>query len=238
MKYDDKVLSIRDDVANFRVEQSININTLFVLLITQYLNDGSILLDIGTGNGFVLSQILQNSNKKVQLFGVDNSNEMVKLASKNLENNAKIIKANISSMPFNDCSFDIVTAKNVTRIDAHEIFRILKDGGVFIFREYGCGKGMCEIAKMFNDRIIRQRGPEYYRELLSDAGFQIIKLDQYEVTRKYDSAKELVAIVKSFPFVENFSKYDESIILEKFAKNTIITSDPFILVAIKSKGSE
>ena len=195
-------------------------------------------MDIGTGNGFVLSQILQNSNKKVQLFGVDNSNEMVKLASKNLENNAKIIKANISSMPFNDCSFDIVTAKNVTRIDAHEIFRILKDGGVFIFREYGCGKGMCEIAKMFNDRIIRQRGPEYYRELLSDAGFQIIKLDQYEVTRKYDSAKELVAIVKSFPFVENFSKYDESIILEKFAKNTIITSDPFILVANKSKGSE
>lgn len=238
MQYDDKVLSIRDDVASFKVEQSIDVNALFMNLIVQYLKNGSILLDVGTGNGFVLSQILLNSDKQVQLFGIDNSSKMVQIASKNLADRAKIIETNIGSMPFDDCSFDIVTAKNVTRIDAFEIFRVLKENGVFIFREYGYGKGMIEIAEMFSGRIVRQRKPEYYTELLSVAGFQIIKFDKYEIVRRYDSAQELVSIIQSFPFIKDFSKSDEDIILKKFAKNATIISDPFIVVAIKSKGGK
>ncbi|MDD5396648.1 MAG: class I SAM-dependent methyltransferase [Candidatus Moranbacteria bacterium] len=236
MQYDNKTLVIRDYVANFKVEQGIDVNTLFILLITQHLNDGSTLLDVGTGNGFVLSQILQNSDKQVQFFGIDNSSEMVKLAVKNLANKAKITEANIGDMPFDDCSFDIVTAKNVTRIDATEIFRVLKGNGIFIFREYGYGKGMIEIAEMFSGRIIRQRKPDYYKELLCNAGFKIFKFDEYEIARKYNSAQELVSVVKSFPFVENFAEADEKMVLEKFAKDATITSDPFILVAIKPKG--
>lgn len=238
MKYDDKVMSIRDGVASFRVEQSIDINALFLTLVTQYLKDNSILLDVGTGNGFVLSQVLKNSDKQVKLLGVDNSSEMAQIASKNLADRAEIIEANISSMPFNDCSFDIVTAKNVTRIDASEIFRVLKEKGVFVFREYGYGKGMIEIAEMFSGRIIRQRKSEYYVELLSDAGFQITKFNQYEIVRRYDSAQELVSIVQSFPFIEDLSKSDMDMILERFAKNATITSDPFILVVTKPKGSK
>ncbi|EKE19027.1 MAG: hypothetical protein ACD_9C00163G0004 [uncultured bacterium] len=161
---------------------------------------------------------------------------MVTLAVKNLANNARIIEADIGDMPFDDCSFDIVTAKNVTRIDVNEIFRVLKGNGVFIFREYGYGKGMIEIAEMFSGRIIRQRKPEYYRELLCNARFKIFKFDEYEIARKYNSAHELVSVVKSFPFVENFAEADEKMILEKFAMNATITSDPFILVAIKPKG--
>ena len=57
MQYDDEVISIRDDVANFKVEQIIDINISFFLYITQYITDGCSLLDIGTGNGFVLSQV-------------------------------------------------------------------------------------------------------------------------------------------------------------------------------------
>lgn len=236
MQYDKRVISIRDDVAKFEVEQNIDINALFLPCITQYLVDGCSLLDIGTGNGFVLSQILQKTDRQVQLFGVDNSKEMVSIARKHLMNNADIVKADIGNLPFNDCSFDIVTAKNVTRINAFEIFRILKDDGVFIFREYGYGKGMIEIAQLFDGRIIRQQEPGYYVEKLSRAGFQIIKLDQFEIARKYHSAQELVHIVKSFSFIEDFSELDEKMILEKFSKKATITSDPFILIATKSKG--
>lgn len=238
MQYNKKILSIRNDVENFQFKQNIDVNVLFVLLIVQHLNSNDILLDIGTGNGFVLSQILQNSDKRVKLFGIDNSGEMVKLARKNLVNNAEIIKANNNNLPFREGSFNVVTAKNVTRIDASEIFRVLKDDSIFIFREYGYNKGMAEITKMFKGRIIRQRKPKYYTKLLLDAGFQIVKFDQYEILRKYNSAKELVSIIKSFPFIRNFSKSDENIILDKFARNATITSDPFILVAKKLKGNK
>ena len=238
MQYDDEVISIRDDVANFKVEQIIDINISFFLYITQYITDGCSLLDIGTGNGFVLSQVLEKTNQQIKLFGVDNSKEMVLLARKNLADNAKIVRANIDNLPFDDCSFDIVTAKNVTRIDTSEIFRILKDNGVFIFREYGYGKGMIEIAKLFDGRVIRQQQPEYYVDNLSSAGFQIIKFEKFEIARGYNSAQELVSIVKSFPFIEDFSESDENTILEKFSENATITSDPFILVAIKPKGCE
>jgi len=236
VQYNDKVLAIRDAVTRFEVEQGIDASALFIQVLTQYIVDGCSLVDIGTGNGFVLSQVLQHSDKQIQLFGVDNSKDMVSLARKNLAGNATIVEADVSNLPFDNCSFDIETAKNVTQIDAAEIFRILKEGGVFIFREYGQGKGMLEIADLFRGRIIRQREPDYYVERLLDAGFQIVKFDQYEIKRKYRSAQELVSIVKSFPFVEDFSKTDEEILLEKFAQDATITSDPFILVATKPKG--
>ncbi len=238
MQYNNKVLSIRDKVAKFRVKQSIDINDLFLSHIAQYVVDDCSLLDIGTGNGFILSQVSKKINKPIRLFGIDNSKEMVSLARKNLANNAQIVEAGIEDLPFDDCNFDIVAAKNVTRIDAPEIFRVLKNNGVFIFREYGYGKGLIEITKLFSGRIIRQRKPEYYVENLSRAGFQIVKFDQFEIQRKYNSARELISIVKSFPFIENFSKSDEAVIWEKFAENAIITSDPFILVAIKLKGGK
>jgi len=238
MQYNDKIISIRDDVMKFKVEQSIDINDLFLSHISQYLVNGCSLLDIGTGNGFVLSQILQKIDKQVQLFGVDNSKEMVSLAKRNLGKNAKIVEANIDNLPFGDCNFDVVTAKNVTRIDALEIFRVLKNDGVFIFREYGYGKGLIEIAELFSGRIIRQRKPEYYVENLYKANFQVVKLNQFEISRRYNSARELVSIIKSFPFIEGFSESDEAVILKRFGKNAIITSDPFILVANKLKGDK
>jgi hypothetical protein len=97
---------------------------------------------------------------------------------------------------------------------------------------------LIEIAKIFSGRILRQKKPDYYIELLSIAGFQIIKFDKYEITRRYDSAQELVSIAQSFPFIKDFSKPDKDIILQKFAKNATIISDPFIVVAIKQKGNK
>jgi ubiquinone/menaquinone biosynthesis C-methylase UbiE len=238
MQYDKEVLSIRETTTTFEVKQSIDVNALFMSHILQYLTDDSSLLDIGNGNGFVLSKVLEETDRHAQLFGVDNSHEMVLLAQKNLTSKARITEASSDNLPFDDCNFDIATAKNVTRINAAEIFRVLKDDGVFIFREYGFGKGVLEIARMFEGRIIRQRKPDFYVEKLSSAGFQIVSLDQYEIRRSYDSAEQLVSIVKSFPFIEDFSEFDEATILKKFAKNATITSDPFILVAIKKKGCE
>ena len=167
--------------------------------------------------------------------GVDNSSEMVITARENLGESATIIEGDNNNLPFADNSFDIVTAKNVTRYNSDELYRILKDGGYFVFREYGPSKGLVEIANLFRDRLIRSRQIEYYSTKLEKSGFEIVSIEQYEVHRQYQSVQEIINITKSFPFIEGYSKKDEETISESLNGNCNITSDPFILVAKKQE---
>ena len=234
--YNETTLLNRDRALATKPEQDIDINAIFFDMIKDHLFCGAKVLDIGTGNGFVLSSIYGMAPElNLQLYGVDSSLEMTKTAKKNLDGRASVICADCARLPFSDSSMDIVTAKNVTRIDAFEIARVLRPGGKFIFREYGPGKGLCEITEMFPGRIIRQRLPEHYIHALQGVGLEILSVNNYTVQRKYNSAEELVAIAQSFPFISDFSEEDKNLILERFRDDTKVTSDPFILVAKTTK---
>ena len=233
MFYNEKVVNIRNTSITAPVKQTCDINSLFVRKIISFMKEGSKILDIGTGNGFVLKQIQENSDIKSTLKGVDNSREMVITARENLGGSTVILEGDNNNLPFADNSFDIVTAKNVTRYNSDELYRVLKNGGYFVFREYGPSKGMVEIANLFKDRLIRSRQIEYYSTKLEKSGFEIVSLEQYEVHRQYQSVQEIINITKSFPFIECYSEKDEEIIRENLNGNCNITSDPFILVAKK-----
>ena len=233
MFYNEKVVNIRNTSIRAPVKQTYDINSLFVRKIISFMRDGCKILDIGTGNGFVLEQIQENSDIRSTLTGVDNSIEMVISARKNLGNRATIIEGDNNNLPFVDNSFDIVTAKNVTMYNSKEIYRVLKDGGYFVFREYGPSKGMVEIANLFKERLIRSRQVEYYSTKLEECGFEIVSIEQYEVFRQYQSVQEIINITKSFPFIEGYSEKDEETIRKNLNGNCNITSDPFILVAKK-----
>ena len=233
MFYNEKVVNIRNTSITAPVKQTCDINSLFVRKIISFMKEGSKILDIGTGNGFVLKQIQENSDIKSTLKGVDNSREMVITARENLGGSTVILEGDNNNLPFADNSFDIVTAKNVTRYDSDELYRVLKNGGYFVFREYGPSKGMVEIANLFKDRLIRSRQIEYYSTKLEKSGFEIVSIEQYEVHRQYQSVQEIINITKSFPFIECYSEKDEEIIRENLNGNCNITSDPFILVAKK-----
>ena len=181
----------------------------------------------------MLKQIQENSDIRSTLTGVDNSREMVITARESLGESATILEGDNNNLPFVDNYFDIVTAKNVTRYNPDELYRILKDGGYFVFREYGPSKGLVEIANLFRDRLIRSRQIEYYSTVLEASGFEIVSIEQYEVHRKYQSVQEIINITKSFPFIEGYSEKDQEIIRESLNGNCNITSDPFILVAKK-----
>ena len=98
------------------------------------------ILDIGFGNGYLEKLIYRQA--ECSIYGIDISEDMVKLAS---ENNKKgVAKGDISfsvgdccNIVFEDKFFDIITTMNTiyfwddTMKGLQEIYRVLKDGGVF-----------------------------------------------------------------------------------------------------------
>lgn len=234
MFYDEKVVKIRESVSTAPIEQEIDINDLFFRKIISLLKEDDKVLDIGTGNGFVLNQIHKRVNFNCNLYGIDNSESMVCEANQNLTEIANIIKGDNSNLPFKDSMFDMVTAKNVTRLNSFEIFRVLKKGGYFVFREYGKGKGLIEVANLFQNRLIRSREPTFYVEQLEKANLQVISLNTYYIKKIFRNKSDLINVTKSYPFISNYSIDDELTIKNSFNDFKIkITSDPFILVAQK-----
>ena len=66
--YNEATLTARAKLEQIKPDQNIDINELFFASISNYLRDGQYVLDIGTGNGFVLSEIAQrNSNLHLTL---------------------------------------------------------------------------------------------------------------------------------------------------------------------------
>lgn len=230
--YDAKTLAARSEVTDFKPKQDFDANEKFFEIIKEHLKEAMVVLDIGTGNGYVLSEIIKRNPIPLRLYGVDNSTRMIELAKRNLAEKATIIESSADCLPFEDGSFDLITAKNVTRINMGEVYRVLKKGGVFVFREYGRGKGLCEITKLFPGRIIRQREPQFYIDSACDAGLTMISFVHYMIVRRYRSPEELITIVQSFPFIENFGESDAELIIEK-CRDAVVTSDPFIMVCRK-----
>lgn len=103
-----------------------------------------IILDIGCGGGININRMVQSGAKKV--YGVDYSIESVKLSrevNKDFINQGRveIKEGNVLNLPFDDNSFDVVTAfetvyfwPDIEKAFA-EVKRVLKDGGMFLI---GC----------------------------------------------------------------------------------------------------
>lgn len=104
-----------------------------------------IILDIGCGGGVNVKRFLKMTDNNV--YGIDYSDVAVK---KSIELNKKavedkrceIIKGSVSKLPFEDNSFDIITAFETVYFwpdfenDLKEVKRVLKDGGIiFIANE-------------------------------------------------------------------------------------------------------
>jgi ubiquinone/menaquinone biosynthesis C-methylase UbiE len=65
-------------------------------------------LDVGCGTGALLSRIGEQ-RKDVQLFGIDLSEEMIKVARAKLGNKADLRVSDSEQLPFEDSKFDLIT---------------------------------------------------------------------------------------------------------------------------------
>ena len=103
-------------------------------------SQGLKILDIGFGNGYLEKLIYRKG--KCSIYGIDISEDMVKLASASNKNGIANGDIHLSvgdccKLEFEDNSFDIITTMNTiyfwndTVQGLQEIYRVLKAGGVF-----------------------------------------------------------------------------------------------------------
>ncbi|WP_407421866.1 class I SAM-dependent methyltransferase [Methanobrevibacter sp.] len=104
------------------------------------IKSGDIILDVGCGGGINIKRMVQDAKK---VYGIDYSIESVKLSRKVNEKliddgKVEIMKGNVKDLPFEDNSFDIVTAFETVYFwpDIEKCFgevkRVLKPGGIFL----------------------------------------------------------------------------------------------------------
>lgn len=113
--------------------------------VSEYLKniDYNKLLDIGSGTGYLINML--KDKEMAEFYGLDLSEEMVKIAkSKNIEN-AQFILGSANKLPFDDDAFDIVTCIQsfhhypYPNEAMREAYRVLKKGGLYILSDTGVG---------------------------------------------------------------------------------------------------
>ncbi len=105
---------------------------------------GRIVLELGVGNGKTLKSIISQKPKKV--YALDFSLEALKIIKINYPL-VQIINSNIVNIPIEDNFFEVVvcyfTLNNLLKKDrkkaVNEINRVLKKGGILLFRDFAKG---------------------------------------------------------------------------------------------------
>jgi ubiquinone/menaquinone biosynthesis C-methylase UbiE len=104
------------------------------------IQDDDIVLDIGCGGGININRMSKNAKK---VYGVDYSIESVNLSrevnrQEIYDGKVEILKGNVQDLPFEDNTFDIVTAFETVYFwpdiekSFGEVKRVLKPGGIFL----------------------------------------------------------------------------------------------------------
>jgi len=192
------------------------------------------ILDLGTGTGYVPKVLCQLSDENFEIIGVDLAQQMLDLAKERTKDKrVKYVLADNQRLPFANSAFDIITNKLTTQFEMRELNRVLKQGGLFIFKEYDRYKGFKEIFNLFKDRFIKiKKGPADYYEELAQLGFQEIVLRKFIIKRDYQ-IDEINNIFAMANIIENFNPDDLNKIKNYLGENFNITSDPFIIYAQK-----
>jgi len=149
----------------------------------------SCVLDIGCGGGKTIKEIA-SSVSKGKVYGIDYSADMVQLSKKvndNLikQNIVEITYGTVSSLPFPDNTFDFVTAFETYYFwpdlinDLIEVQRVLKPGALFLMvnEVYKDEQFEKRNSKWVNLLDMKIHTPDEYKDFLSEAGYQIEKIN-------------------------------------------------------------
>ena len=153
-----------------------------LLLNTVTVKEGYSVLDIGCGNGTLLSRMAKLN--QIQGFGTDISPQMIKNATARYPE-LRFVVSNCEKMPFDDESMDIITVcaayhhfPNVNAF-AIEAKRLLKKGGIIYIAEVFLPFGVRHIANIFlplsKDGDVKFYSPKEIASTFMNNGFNFVK---------------------------------------------------------------
>lgn len=151
--------------------------------------DDITILDVGCGGGRTIAR-LAGLAQRGKVFGIDYSAESVAMAREVnagaiAEGRVQIEQATVSSLPFPDATFDLVTAVETHYYwpdlphDVREVLRVLKPGGQFaIIAETYRGRSRDWLYRPTMTLLLKAAylTPEEHRQLLVDAGYEDVQL--------------------------------------------------------------
>ena len=184
--------------------------------INSKVKTNTILLDIGTGGGEKLSNLI--SDKCLLKIGTDFSIEMVKSANKqNNKNNIRFFEMDSENINFPDEFFDIISARH-TPFDVKEVNRVLRKNGYF-FSEQIDEDDCLELKKIFG----RGQGFNSKTKLIDKIekelkGVKFEKVEFYDILQQeyYETEEDLLFLLNNTPIIPNFGKERED--FSKFNK--------------------
>ena len=159
---------------------------------------GSLVLDIGCGNGIPITRTLLSARHRV--VGLDSSSAMLARFRQNCPQAAFAVRGIVQASPFVDGVFDAALAWGVmfhlTPEDAIQaianVSRIVKSGAPFLFTS-GDGDGREGKEDTMNGVTFRyySYSVESYRRILGDHGFVLMDVHQDSGQNTYYLAKKL-----------------------------------------------
>lgn len=166
---------------------------------------GETCVDLGSGRGNDVIRLAEEVGENGFVFGIDISEGMIAKANATLEKfevqNARILKAELESLPLRDDSIHLVTS-NCTINHASdkpavwsEVYRILKSGGRFVVSDIYAVQPIAEkyrndpaaVAECWAGSVTRAE----YLTMLEKAGFNDIKI--FEESEPYAKGQAEVA---------------------------------------------
>ena len=186
-----------------------------------------VILDIGCGGGMNINRMAQGAKK---VYGVDYSIESVNLSKEVNEDLIKegrveVHEGNVMDLPFEDNSFDIVTAFETVYFwpdivkSFGEVKRVLKPGGMFLI---GCeANGTNNLAMKFFDKVIDMT----FYEDKDLVGF-LKSNDFNEITVYLRDGKNKEEVIKTMDGKEKRVKddYDNFSISDRFVEWMTVTA--------------
>ncbi|NEN86902.1 class I SAM-dependent methyltransferase [Paenibacillus elgii] len=209
--------------------------------VTKACKKSDLLLDIGTGGG---EAILTIAEAALLLVGIDQSTGMIETATNNLANsgraNVRFLQMDAQELLFPENFFNIVSCRHSV-FYAKEIAKVLVKEGIFLTQQvsendklnikeaFGRGQALGITGGTLKHQCIAE---------LSEAGFTHIQSFDCNVIEFYQTAEDLIFLLKHTPIIPNFgqSEFDFQILQQFIAENQTekgikTNSERFMIIA-------
>ena len=213
----------------------------YVKIAKKLMKKSDAVLDMETGGGEVFSSLKPFPKHAVVYEGYKPN---IPVARKRLKPyGVKVIECrNLKKLPFKDQEFDLILNRHGA-INAKEIYRILKKGGIFFTQQVTGSDDDQDLVKEFGAK--RKFGDitlERYVKELKNAGFKIKASKKWKGKKIFKDVGAIVYYLKAIPWVvEGFSVKnnlkDLKKLQKKLEKNKGLKFDTARFMIVAEKGS-